>query len=281
MGIHGISNQHANYMNYYNLKFHKAVFVDNKTTLVSFALEYLLVYAPVSVTLLWNRKECVLINGQQEYAVKQTDENILRGLVSMVKYNSCFVCCVLEYVLVYAPVTFILLWNVTTCVPSGQQAYMASWKGDSPLAFINVIVKAMKDLKPDLKSMPILHLISTLSSSLVMISMKNYVLIKDNCKRLGGNLVELETSEENEFLKDKWRTLNTTVDAYWIGGYNFNNDGDMEWISKPNQVMPFNDMQPGQMDGPMTELCLMFCGCFDFRWADHYCDTLLPYICEF
>ncbi|CAG2215803.1 unnamed protein product [Mytilus edulis] len=56
-----------------------------------------------------------------EYAVKQTDENILRGLVSMVKYNSCFVCCVLEYVLVYAPVTFILLWNVTTCVPSGQQ----------------------------------------------------------------------------------------------------------------------------------------------------------------
>lgn len=65
MGIHGISNQHANYMNYYNLKFHKAVFVDNKTTLVSFALEYLLVYAPVSVTLLWNRKECVLMNGQQ------------------------------------------------------------------------------------------------------------------------------------------------------------------------------------------------------------------------
>ncbi|XP_063412113.1 uncharacterized protein LOC134694933 [Mytilus trossulus] len=51
----------------------------------------------------------------------RTDDNIPRGPVSMVEYKSCFVCCALEYVLIYAPVTFILLWNVTTCGPSGQQ----------------------------------------------------------------------------------------------------------------------------------------------------------------
>lgn len=35
------------------------------------------------------------------------------------------------------------------------------------------------------------------------------VLIKENCKWLGGKLLELETSEENEFIKDTVRTLNT------------------------------------------------------------------------
>ncbi|VDI45994.1 Hypothetical predicted protein [Mytilus galloprovincialis] len=32
---------------------------------------------------------------------------------------------------------------------------------------------------------------------------------KEICKWLGGNLLELETSVENEFIKDKVRTLNT------------------------------------------------------------------------
>lgn len=35
------------------------------------------------------------------------------------------------------------------------------------------------------------------------------VLIQENCKWLGGKLLELETSEENEFIKDTVRTLDT------------------------------------------------------------------------
>lgn len=37
----------------------------------------------------------------------------------------------------------------------------------------------------------------------------SFVLIKESCKCLGGKLLELETSEENEFIKDEVRTLNT------------------------------------------------------------------------
>lgn len=37
----------------------------------------------------------------------------------------------------------------------------------------------------------------------------------------------------------------STVQGYWIGGYNFHNDNDMEWVSQPNQQMAFSDIGPG------------------------------------
>ncbi|CAG2246059.1 unnamed protein product [Mytilus edulis] len=64
----------------------------------------------------------------------------------------------------------------------------------------------------------------------------SFLLFKESCKCLEGNLLELETSDENEFIKNDLKTLNTEVEGYWIGGYNFNHDQDMEWISKPNKV---------------------------------------------
>lgn len=69
--------------------------------------------------------------------------------------------------------------------------------------------------------------------------------------------------------------------GYWIGGYNFNNDGDMEWISHPYQNMPFIDMESGQPNGPEDQLCMVIWESFDFRWGDHFCTTLQPYLCEF
>ncbi|VDI53195.1 Hypothetical predicted protein, partial [Mytilus galloprovincialis] len=103
----------------------------------------------------------------------------------------------------------------------------------------------------------------------------------ESCKCLGGNLLELETSDENEFIKNDLKTLNTEVEGYWIGGYNFNQDQDMEWISKPNQLMPFTDMESGQPNHPRTQSCMMIWRDFNFLWGDHTCDTLLLYICEF
>lgn len=69
--------------------------------------------------------------------------------------------------------------------------------------------------------------------------------------------------------------------GYWVGGYNFNKDVDMEWVSHPNQNMPFSDMEPGQPNGPGYQLCMAIWESFDFRWGDHICTTLLPYLCEF
>lgn len=37
----------------------------------------------------------------------------------------------------------------------------------------------------------------------------SFLLFKESCKCLGGNLLELETSDENEFIKNDLKTLNT------------------------------------------------------------------------
>ncbi|CAG2226145.1 unnamed protein product [Mytilus edulis] len=76
-------------------------------------------------------------------------------------------------------------------------------------------------------------------------------------------------------------TRNQYTLGYWIGGYNFHNDDDMEWVGEPNQVMPFSDMAANQPSNPMTELCMMMWKSWDFQWADHSCGSLLSYVCEF
>ncbi|VDI50457.1 Hypothetical predicted protein, partial [Mytilus galloprovincialis] len=106
----------------------------------------------------------------------------------------------------------------------------------------------------------------------------------ESCQGLGGKLVELETQEENEFIKNEVMTISSGVEGYWIGGYNFNNDGDLEWLSKPNQPMPIIDWNMEtypQPDGLSTQPCMMIWRSFDFRWGDHWCNRLLSYICEF
>ncbi|VDI35643.1 Hypothetical predicted protein [Mytilus galloprovincialis] len=111
-----------------------------------------------------------------------------------------------------------------------------------------------------------------------------YAMQVESCKCLGGKLVELETEEENEFIKNDVMTISSGVAGYWIGGYNFNNDDDLEWLSQPNQAMPFSDWNMEiypQPDGLLTQPCVMIWRGFDFRWGDHWCDRLLSYICEF
>ncbi|XP_071123395.1 angiopoietin-2-like [Mytilus edulis] len=70
---------------------------------------------------------------------------------------------------------------------------------------------------------------------------EHWIGSQESCQSLGGKLVELETQEENEFIKNAVMTIGSGVNAYWIGGYNFNNDSDVEWLSKPNQAMPITD----------------------------------------
>lgn len=69
--------------------------------------------------------------------------------------------------------------------------------------------------------------------------------------------------------------------GYWIGGYNFHNDYDMEWVGQPNQVMPFSDMGANQPNYPWTELCMVMWTDLGFQWADYSCHNRLSYICEF
>ncbi|CAC5411771.1 unnamed protein product [Mytilus coruscus] len=82
-------------------------------------------------------------------------------------------------------------------------------------------------------------------------------LKSEKCVCLDGKLAEFETVGENGYIKNELRTLNTAVDGYCIVGYNFNKDNDMEWMSQPDQAMPFSDMWSGQANGLTDQLCMV------------------------
>lgn len=55
----------------------------------------------------------------------------------------------------------------------------------------------------------------------------------------------------------------------------------MEWIGQPNKSMPFSDIETGEPNGPMTQLCMLMWTGFGFKWGDYQYYIPLSYICEF
>ncbi|XP_052066808.1 pancreatic beta cell growth factor-like [Mytilus californianus] len=103
----------------------------------------------------------------------------------------------------------------------------------------------------------------------------------NNCTCFGGNLAEIETEVESVFLTNELFTRNTGAFGYWLGGYNFNNDSDLEWMSKPNERMLYNNFAPNEPNQPASERCLMTYTNFNFEWIDVNCHMIAAYICEF
>ncbi|CAC5414617.1 unnamed protein product [Mytilus coruscus] len=103
---------------------------------------------------------------------------------------------------------------------------------------------------------------------------------KTSCVLLGGKLLEAETPEENYFIKTELRTRATGVKGYWIGGYNFQMDGNFKWISNHDQQMTYSDFGKTP-DGPTTQRCLLYWRDYGYAWGDGFCTALLHYVCEF
>ncbi|XP_071123409.1 C-type lectin domain family 4 member A-like [Mytilus edulis] len=102
----------------------------------------------------------------------------------------------------------------------------------------------------------------------------------NNCYNFGGKLVELETKEENDFIKDT--LTNRNADAlYFLGGYKFNANDGIRWINTPGQAMTFTDYAANEPNSPTTELCLGSYRHMKFQWVDIPCNWLKSYICEF
>ncbi|CAG2187646.1 unnamed protein product [Mytilus edulis] len=102
-----------------------------------------------------------------------------------------------------------------------------------------------------------------------------------SCVCLKGKFLEAETTEENNFIKAELNTMNTGIDGYWLGGYNFNKDRSLEWISHPDQPMTYSDMYPGEPNGPSSQRCLLYWRQFGYAWGDGFCTAKLSYVCEF
>ncbi|CAG2187645.1 CLEC3A [Mytilus edulis] len=75
--------------------------------------------------------------------------------------------------------------------------------------------------------------------------------------------------------------VNTGINGYWLGGYNFNKNGSFQWISNPAQPMTYSDMDSSQPNKPTTELCLIYWRDFGYAWGDGTCNANQPYVCEF
>ncbi|XP_052067183.1 perlucin-like protein [Mytilus californianus] len=112
----------------------------------------------------------------------------------------------------------------------------------------------------------------------------NWEMARDNCYNLGGKLVEMETQDENDFIKSILTVRNANITGntiYYLGGYKFKADENIRWISTSSLEMPFTDMAPGEPNNPTSELCLGTIKYFGFQWVDLPCAWLHPYICEF
>ncbi|XP_061169376.1 perlucin-like [Saccostrea echinata] len=101
------------------------------------------------------------------------------------------------------------------------------------------------------------------------------------CNRMGAKLAEIETAEENNFLRlhaiDNYQQ---TGGSFWIGGTDVLIDGQWIWITTQKR-MSYTDWNPGEPNGALRESCLMLHnGKSNFHWNDQPCDSKLFFICE-
>lgn len=101
-----------------------------------------------------------------------------------------------------------------------------------------------------------------------------------NCRVIGGDLVTIETADENQFLANIAKTKHSG-EHFWIGLTDMHEEGDWRWFAtgRPALFTSWNvpDHQP---DNYGDEGCVIL-GAHS-RWSDFHCGSgRFPYICEF
>ncbi|XP_063411605.1 macrophage mannose receptor 1-like [Mytilus trossulus] len=111
------------------------------------------------------------------------------------------------------------------------------------------------------------------------------------CKNQGGNLVTIETEEENNFLKNILTLMRNAGGAsenlwWWIGLTDIKTDGSFEWIS--GQSVTYTDWYQGPPPEPNGVAwnnakadCVVMRHTYGFTWSDEYCRYYdVQAICE-
>ncbi|XP_060592373.1 perlucin-like [Ruditapes philippinarum] len=104
------------------------------------------------------------------------------------------------------------------------------------------------------------------------------------CLWHNSDLIVIETPEEQTWFRKQALTFNHTggISGFWLGGANFNNDGN--WIWEPtNKPLTYaqwgsSPQQPNNVNN--TELCLAAIKYFDYSWNDENCFWDEQYVCE-
>ncbi|BFZ25380.1 hypothetical protein BsWGS_28419 [Bradybaena similaris] len=98
------------------------------------------------------------------------------------------------------------------------------------------------------------------------------------CRAYGGKLAEIETPDENEFLKSIAK--DKRVEYAFLGGTDIFGEGMWEWASTGDRISPFVDWAPDQPDDNTGQDCLGFRRDSYYQWNDDSCTLTASFICE-
>ncbi|XP_025097819.1 perlucin-like protein [Pomacea canaliculata] len=101
---------------------------------------------------------------------------------------------------------------------------------------------------------------------------------QDFCMLFGSNLAEIETHEENEFLKNIARTRNYA--SMWVGGTDEFSEGFWIW-TRSQEPIEFSDWHVGEPSLSFYgENCLMLYRPLNYQWNDEKCNVATRFVCE-
>ncbi|XP_029370199.1 C-type lectin domain family 4 member E-like isoform X3 [Echeneis naucrates] len=111
---------------------------------------------------------------------------------------------------------------------------------------------------------------------------------RDECKQLGGDLVKIDSREEQGFLAERLRVkMERAEDKFWIGLTDSKNEGDWLWVDGSPLDRNWTFWRSGEPDNwkekdPDGEDCVAMgeTGKIIESWTDGSCKTEYKSICE-
>ncbi|VDI14474.1 Hypothetical predicted protein [Mytilus galloprovincialis] len=97
-----------------------------------------------------------------------------------------------------------------------------------------------------------------------------------NCQLIGGNLVKIDDSSENSWLKSN--TNGAGTGGYWIGLYDLV-EGEFRWTND-QEVVSYKNFRSGKPDNAGGREDCVYLYYNTGQWEDYPCKNNLKYICE-
>ncbi|XP_072781570.1 macrophage mannose receptor 1 isoform X2 [Taeniopygia guttata] len=108
---------------------------------------------------------------------------------------------------------------------------------------------------------------------------KSWFEAEEFCREIGGNLVTINTREDQILLWQLASDKGLNTQTFWIGLFLLNPDEGFAWIDgSPVIYENWEENEPNNYEE--LEHCVMFNGSPQMRWNDLRCEHLLNWICE-
>ncbi|XP_074013155.1 macrophage mannose receptor 1-like [Numenius arquata] len=108
---------------------------------------------------------------------------------------------------------------------------------------------------------------------------KSWFEAEEFCREIGGNLVTINTREDQTLIWQLASDKGLRNQAFWIGLFLLNPDEGFAWIDGSPVIYEHWDEYEPNNSGEL-EHCVMFNGSPQMRWNDLRCEHLLNWICE-